>query len=69
MGKRGPKKGRGGRPRGSGIGKYAGDKAKTPEEIRAVWRQYYYFRNELRRSIEEKKGDKHKRKGKGKTKG
>lgn len=55
MGKRGPKKGKGGRPKGSGLGKYGGSEAKTPEEIRAVWRDYYHFRKELEKSGEQKR--------------
>ena len=44
LGKRGPKKGEGGRPQGSGIGKYRGAAAKYPPEIRAAWRATYYLR-------------------------
>lgn len=48
MGERGPATGTGGRPKGSGLGKYAGGEAKTDPAVRKYFRERYHSKKKLR---------------------
>jgi len=52
MGRRGPKKGYGGRPLGSGLGKYCERKAKTPSAVRKYWREQYQELKQKKKHLE-----------------